>query len=88
MIERKYSIDYNNPVKAAQTTIQAFIDSLTDLRAGCPNPEDLEWEIRLYQFILLDPIARLKAYQEQRFSKGYVPVKKREVVRKLGWKVP
>lgn len=58
-------------------------------RMGCSaNPEELEWEIKLYEWILGQPDALEKAssYLRVRNAGGRL-LSKREVVEKLGWKI-
>lgn len=94
MTEREYHIDYNDPVAAAKTTLQLHIDTLVSFRHTTAHPEELEWEIRLYEYMLEDPVARLKAYQDVRYGTmdtpddWHPPLDKREVVKILGWVVP
>lgn len=89
MTIREYSIDYNNPEAAARTTINIHRDTLIYFRGTTPHQEELEWEIRLYEFMLEDPVARLKAYQDTRYDKNDMQrMSKRAVVARLGWNVP
>lgn len=89
MIEKEYKIDYAKPEEAAVTTLNMFKDTLVACRGKSPKPEELEWEIRLYDFMLLDPVARLEAYMKTRVPKlGKAPLAKRKVVEMLGWEVP
>jgi len=57
---------------------------------AAPNPQELDWEIRLYEWILSNPEAPERAleYQQRRLLAGppYL-VPKREVVRQLGWRI-
>ncbi len=66
--------------------VRCFIDQLKTYRGTTPNPEQLEWEIRVYEFILQDIDVRYKAYMETRMS-GHLVLTKRQVVEKLGWDV-
>lgn len=86
---REYNIDYNDPVQAAITTINMHRDTLISLRKRTAKPEELEWEIRLYDYMLKEPVARLDAYYKARIPKfGKPPIEKRKVVKKLGWVIP
>ena len=86
---REYFIDFTNPDEAARQTLQMHIDTLVSLRNSTGNPEELEWEIRLYEYILQDPAKRLKAYQDARYGDdNSLPLEKRDVVKILGWIVP
>jgi hypothetical protein len=85
---RSYHIDYNNPDEAARATVQMHKDTLVSFRGTTPHPEELEWEIRLYDYILEDPLVRLKQYQDARFDKDCIPINKRKAVAKLGWTIP
>lgn len=54
-------------------------------------PEELAWEIRLYEWILAQPDAEEKARQygaARSFLGSGAPVPKREVVKRLGWEIP
>lgn len=84
---RQYNIDYSDPVAAARTTIEMFRDQLIGYRTTTSKPEELEWEIRVYEFMLEDPLTRLQAYQAARAQPGW-PKAKRAVVKELGWKIP
>lgn len=87
---REYSIDYNDKEGAARETIKMHRETLESFRPLTNKPEELEWEIRLYNFIEQDPHRRLTEYMDARLpenSRG-VPIDKREVVRILGWDVP
>lgn len=88
-MSREYTIDFNNPEQAARTTLKMHIDTLDSFRHTTDHPAELEWEIRLYEFMLQDPVPRLKLYQEARWPElGKPPISKRAVVEKLGWVVP
>jgi hypothetical protein len=86
---KTYSLDYDDPNAAAKVTLQIFIDQLTELRSTTSKPAELEWEIRVYHFILEDPVKRLTAYQNaRRRGDGLKPYSKRDAVAKLGWVIP
>jgi hypothetical protein len=93
MTEREYHIDYSDPVAAAKTVLQLHIDTLVSFRGTTTShPEELEWEIRLYEYMLEDPVVRLKQYQDVRYGEiepgVYTPpLSKKETVAKLGWVV-
>lgn len=91
---REYHIDYSDEVGAAKTTLQLHIDTLVSFRHTTSHPEELEWEIRLYEYMLEDPVVRLKAYQDARYGATEAeprwskpPLSKRETVAVLGWVV-
>ena len=87
MSERHFEIDMNDADGGASSTIKMFIAQLEGLRKTTGHPEELEWEIRLYQFMLKDPAKRLDDYGKMRRScdDGWMP--KREVARQLKWEV-
>lgn len=65
-----------------------FRSELMAMRTTTTKRDELEWEIRLYDFMLLDPEARLQQYHDARegdSTRFLIP--KREVVQKLGWVV-
>jgi hypothetical protein len=88
MAMRKYKIDLTADDGGAASIIRMYKDGLERMRGSTDHPDELEWEIRLYDFILEDPAPRLKAYQEARFPDDGAPIEKREVIRILGWNVP
>lgn len=75
-----------SPEDSARSMLQAFKQSLLNARGVDKHREELEWEIRLYDFMLEDPVARLDEYKKHRFVNG-VAVKKRDIVKMLGWNV-
>lgn len=93
MTVREYTIDYRDPEEAARVTVQMYKDGLIGFRGKTPHPEELEWEIAVYDYILEDPAARLKQYQDARYPEDYfekpykAPLSKREAVKKLGWQI-
>lgn len=90
MTLREYSIDYSNPEEAAKTTLRMFIDQLISYRGTSPKPDELEWEIRVYEFMLNDPspATRLRQYQEARAGKYCTTSGKRDAVSALGLVIP
>jgi hypothetical protein len=70
-------------------SIKEFIRQLEFLRSTTGQPEELEWELRLYNWILAQPDAETKAetYLKLRTKNGFPPVPKRDVVRQLGWSI-
>jgi hypothetical protein len=66
-----------------RTMIEGFILQLKKYRQTTSNPEQLEWEIRLYEFMLKDPDSLLNQYMEKRYSSG--TLSKQETVKLLGW---
>jgi hypothetical protein len=90
MTEREYHINYSDPVAAAKTVLQFHIDTLVSFRGTtASHPEELEWEIRPYEYMLEDLAVRLKQCQGVRYGEiepgVYVPpLSKKEMVAKLG----
>ena len=85
---RDYTIDYADPVQAAKITLQLHWDTLVSMRGNCTDSNELEWEIRLYEFMLEDPLKRIDAYYGVRYrDRSKPPTEKREVVKELGWDV-
>lgn len=68
--------------------IGVSLDQLRGYRGVSLHPEELEWEIRLYEFILAQPDSDKAArdYFEARRRGGRL-LTKREAAQKLGWKV-
>lgn len=62
---------------------------LEDEGLSVKQREELEWEIRLYEWITRQPDATHKAevYLRMRFESGCGTMPKREVVERLGWNV-
>jgi hypothetical protein len=72
--------------------IRAGLNQLIDIkrRGSSPNPKELAWEIRLYEWILNQPDAESKAamYLKRRMPIGTPDIiPKRRVVESLGWNV-
>lgn len=94
-MNRIYHIDSTNTEEAAKTTIHIHRDTLISFRDTTPHRDELEleWEIRLYDYMLEDPVKRLQEYQDARMGKmktpddWHPPKAKREVVTELGWDV-
>lgn len=80
----RLSAELNNNADA----IKFGIKQLKILRSSTPNRKELEWEIRLYKFILkqTDPEKAASDYFRVR-NKVCPPRSKRETVRILGWVV-
>ncbi len=76
--------------RGATGLIRVALEQLRAYRATTPNPVELEWEIRLYEFILAQPNAEeaAAAYQKTRHRGGGSPLPKREVAARLGWRIP
>lgn len=87
---REYTIDLNDPNEAARGQLQIFIDQLESMRATTPKPEELEWELKVYRYMLEDPAARLAAYMKARRTNpnGASMRSKRQAVKILGWEIP
>lgn len=70
-------------------TIRMTLKQLESYRGSTANPAELEWEIRLYKYILNSPnkndLAADYARERQCKSLSQPPVNKRKVVKKLGW---
>lgn len=96
MMDREYFIDFGDPDGAALTTLNMHRDTLISCRGTQETTEaeaELEWEIRLYEFMMKDPLTRLDQYQKARWpergEEGYpFPRLKREVAKVLGWEIP
>lgn len=89
-MNKEYSIDYGKPDEAARTTIQIFLDQLMAYRGVSRDPDGLEWEIRVYEYMLQDPVKRLAEYQKARMPGDgpRAPISKRKAVASLGWNIP
>lgn len=83
---REYKLDLADPIGSAKTKIQMFRDQLIGYRGISPLPDELEWEIRLYDFMLEDPVTRLEQYNTARMV-GHTLRSKRAVAKDLGWEV-
>jgi hypothetical protein len=70
--------------------IEVALAQLESYRATTSKPDQLDWEIRLYQFILSqsDPESAARAYLTARASGKSGQKPKRLVVQELGWKIP
>lgn len=55
--------DYIRRNALALRAIAVFKDQLENLRTTTQKPEQLEWELRLYEYMEQDPVNRLKQYQ-------------------------
>ena len=71
---------------SAREVVEVYKKQLIHFRGKTEKPEELEWEIRLYDFILEMPETRLRQYNEVRFGDGY-PKSKRITVKILGWNI-
>jgi hypothetical protein len=71
------------------STINTGLQQLEHFKkVGCsPKPKELEWEIKLYKWILAQPDSRQKAdeYLKARHRGSGGLYSKREAVRILGW---
>jgi hypothetical protein len=79
---------YEGDVGVVESQRDLLIDYRND---GRPHDAELEWEIRLYEFILThaDPQGAAKAYMDARYpDDGPMVWSKRDVVAMLGWIVP
>lgn len=86
MKNKFYDIDYTDKDGGSTSTLKMLIEQLEELRGTTKYPEELEWEIRLYQFMLKDPQKYLAEYEKtRRTAQGFRP--KREVVKILGWEI-
>ncbi len=64
-------------------------DQLISFRKTTDNPKELEWEVRVYDYMLAqpDPAKAWNDYGNVRHSgPGYIS--KRAAVKKLGWVIP
>jgi hypothetical protein len=71
-------------------SIRVSLEQLKSYRGKSPKPDELEWEIRLYEFILAQPDPDLAAdlyFKRRNHGHGLPPLRKRDVARKLGWEV-
>lgn len=85
------TIDMNGSDESARTMVQIFLDQLHAFRSTTNKPDELEWEIDVYKYILGDPAKRLAAYNNARHGDGPhlgIRVSKRKAVEKLGWVIP
>lgn len=85
---REYNIDFGKPDEVARETLRMHIDTLKSFRGTTPHPVEMEWEIRVYEYILEDPAKRLKEYQNARYGIGdgcRALIPKREAIKTLGW---
>lgn len=69
--------------------IEIGLDQLKGYRGTTPHPEELEWEIRLYEWILSQPNPEEKAdqYGKARHPGSGAPRSKRLCVKELGWEI-
>lgn len=91
-MKQEFTMNLNSPTLHSDNIRQA-LEQLMSLRNTTPNRAELEWEIRLYRFILADkdPEAAAKLYYEARYIETkpgeFRMLSKRAVVAKLGWRV-
>lgn len=93
-MKTEFSMDLNDP-NLHSNNIRQALEQLMSMRNTTPNRAELEWEIRLYRYILADkdPEAAAKLYYETRHVQDpsapmrFRMLPKREVARRLGWKV-
>lgn len=70
--------------------IEVALAQLESYRMTTSKPDQLDWEIRLYQYILSqpDPESAARAYLTTRASGKGGQKPKRQVVEELGWEIP
>lgn len=79
-------VDFNQDKKSlAIQLVNGFKNQLISMRNTTSHREELEWEIRLYDYILEEPEIRFKQYQDARFDENDYPLDKRIVAKNLGW---
>lgn len=88
MTVREYDLGRIGTSEFYKKVVEMHRDGLVSFRKTTALHEELEWEIRLYDFILEDPVTRYPQYQDARYSDDNVPIEKRDAVKKLGWVVP
>ena len=87
MSYQEHTIRLDDEEQGAKDTLNMLISQLEGYRETTPKPEELEWEIRLYKYMLKDPVARMRKYYEERSKVGMGPGSKRQVAKNLGWEV-
>lgn len=85
---REYDLGVVGTLDFYRKTVEMHKDTLISLRKTTPKPEELEWEIRVYDYILVDPAVRYPQYQLARFDDNNMPRSKRTVIKELGWDIP
>jgi hypothetical protein len=65
--------------------VEGLIKQLESYRGTTSNPDDLEWEIRVYKYILESPEERWEQYSQARNWDKYIST--RDAVKQLGWDV-
>lgn len=89
---REYNFDFNESNETIKNILKMHIETMIEFRNTTPNPDELEWEIRVYEFMLndTDSMARYKEYQYTRYAEfpKKLPLEKRETIKKLGWNIP
>lgn len=89
MITRTLTVNLNDPDASAKQQVEFLRQGLIACRGKSEHPEELEWEIRLYDFILEDVPARLRQYLAARdLDDRGRKLPKRQVAKLLGWNVP
>lgn len=86
MITKTFDLDLNNPTN----TLKMHIEMLKMYRNTTDKPDELEWEIRLYEYMLnsADMKKLYDDYNRIRYEDTDAPpLEKREVVERLGWVV-
>lgn len=85
----KLTYDFNlggTQEEQAKDAIAMMRKSLVDLRSTTRFPKELEWEIRVYDYMLEDPVIRLEQYFKARWlAEGQLA--KRDAIKNLGWDV-
>ena len=87
-IVKTFQIDMSTPLQSARGLLKMHIETLESFRGSSTKPEELKWEIRVYEFMLEDPVKRLDDWNRIRHRNAFRPLPKREVVKILGWSIP
>jgi hypothetical protein len=74
---KHYEAQAADPQQMAYTAIQIQKDFLEQYRGETPNPDELEWELRLCDYMLRDPAKRWEEYTSVRFDKDGIPWKEK-----------
>lgn len=82
------SFNLNSPTYFSDVIVQTR-EQLISYRKKTKHPEELEWEIRVYDFILTQPNPNIAAekYFKARTTHGNFLLAKRMAVKKLGWDI-
>ena len=89
MPKDSFTFNLNSPTFHADAIRQA-LEQLMSLRNSTKKRAELEWEIRVYRWILHqpDPEATALQYFEARDTGTMIPADKREAIARLGWSIP